>query len=695
MAAVVMNSSQEPPDSWPHLAGGGDLGSLIRAFDWAKTPVGSPDSWSMALRSMVRLLLTSNHPMLIFWGAEHTCIYNDAYARAMGSERHPSGLGAPARLVWAEIWDVIAPQVELVMSGRGSTWSEEQLVPLTRHGRLEDAYWTYGYSPIHDETAPSSIGGVFVICTDVTEQVTTRLRLQESEQSQRRALLAMQAILDHSMDIIATLDREGTIVQVSRSATRLLTFDESHLLGRRLTALIHPDDLDSATAKLAAISAGEAPSVEFECRVIRFDGTFLPVLWSAAWVETEHHIYAVGRDLTDRIESERRLRHANRMETVGRLTGGIAHDFNNLLAIILGNAELLVEMLAHDATTRSLAELISQAAERGASLVSRLMSYAQRQRLDSSVVDLGNVLRDLVPRLERRLGTTTTLELRTAADLWPVSVDAPQFENTVDDLVTNGRDAMSAGGHLVVTCDQVVVDSSDKARQRFGLVGSRADIDPGDYVQVSVTDTGKGMTDEVLANAFEPFYTTKDIGHGTGLGLSMVLGFIQQSQGRVGVITRPGHGTTVNLLLPRSRSAARPLTKPVEPPKVTTSAPSSILVVDDEEVMRKHVAAHLARLGYVVQTAKDAEEALSVIGSGAQFDLLFTDVIMPGGMNGRELVDEVRKTRPLIKVLYTSGYTAEALASRDGEAVSADLLLTKPYKKQELIAKVKAALERA
>jgi PAS domain S-box-containing protein len=642
----------------------------------------------------MRLVLTSNQPMFVFWGPKHLCLYNDAYRRTMGPERHPSALGAPGREVWGEIWDVVGPQVELVLSGCGATWHEEQLVPVTRHGQVEDVYWTYGYSPIHDESAPNFIGGVLVITADVTEQVTTRLRLQQSEASQRRALLAMQAILDNSMDIIATLDRDGTILQVSRSVTRLLNFQEKDLLGRRLTALVHPDDLASAAAKLAALSSGEATSTEFETRVIRFDGTFLPVLWSVAWVEHEHNIYAVGRDLTERIESERRLRHANRMETVGRLTGGIAHDFNNLLAIILGNAELLVEMLAHDPTTRSQAELISQAAERGASLVSRLLSYAQRQRLDSAVVDLGTVLPNLVPRLERHLNGTTTLELRIAEGTWPVSVDVPQLENTLDDLVTNGRDAMSAGGHLVVTCDHASIESAKDAKQRFGLVGSKTDIEAGDYVQVSVTDTGKGMTDEVLANAFEPFYTTKDIGHGTGLGLSMVLGFIRQSHGHVGVITRPGHGTTVHLLLPRSRRAALAPSQPVELPPAEASAPSSILVVDDEEVMRKHVAAHLARLGYLVQTAKDAEEALNVIGNGVPVDLLFTDVIMPGGMNGRQLVDEVRKTKPSIKVLYTSGYTAEALASRDGEDVSADLLLTKPYKKQELIAKVKAALER-
>ncbi len=689
-----MNSPSVAPTTLTHLEGGGELGGLMRAFDWSKTSLGAAESWPANLRTVVRLILTSNHPMFVFWGPELLCLYNDAYRQTMGPERHPSALGAPGCEVWSEIWGFLEAQIELVMSGRGATSQEEQLIPVTRHGQVEDVYWTYGYSPIHDDTAPNSVGGVLIICNDVTKRVTTRLRLEESERSQRRALLAMQAILDYSMDIIATLDRDGTFLQVSRSVMRLLTFSESDLLGRRLTALIHPDDLESATTKLAAISAGEATSVEFECRVIRFDGTFLPVLWSVAWVEAEHQIYAVGRDLTERIESERRLRHANRMETVGRLTGGIAHDFNNLLAIILGNAELLVELLAHDPATRSQAELISQAAERGASLVSRLLSYAQRQRLDSNIVDLGAVLRDLVPRLERRLGGSTTLELRIADGAWPVSVDVPQFENTLDDLVTNGRDAMSAGGHLVVTCDHVVIESSKTAKALFGLVGSRTDLEPGDYVQVSVTDTGKGMSDEVLANAFEPFYTTKDIGHGTGLGLSMVLGFIRQSRGHVGVITRPGHGTTVHLLLPRSPSGPLAPSKSAEHPLVVASAPSSILIVDDEEVMRKHVAAHLARLGYVVQTAKDAEDALTVLGTGVAVDLLFTDVIMPGGMNGRELVDEVRKTRPGIKVLYTSGYTAEALASRSGQEVSADLLLTKPYKKQELIAKVKAALER-
>ncbi len=405
-------------------------------------------------------------------------------------------------------------------------------------------------------------------------------------------------------------------------------------------------------------------------------------------------ILVVGHDVTA-------LKRAQRMEAAVRLASGIAHDFNNLLAIIVGNVELLIEHLEADTYGRSLAQLISSAADRGTTLVSRLLAYSQRQRLDNRVVELGAVLEAMAPALRHLLGTNGTLTLEVARGLWPVRVDPAQIEIALVDLATNARDAMRRGGRLVLRADNVSISPNGEAAAQMGAPAGHAPLRGGDYVRIVVVDDGSGMMPEVLASAFEPFFTTKDFGHGAGLGLSMVQGFIEQSEGHVGVVSEPGRGTTVTLLLPRApapaiarSSAASSGGAPSDttPPPTSNATRAHILVVDDEATMRRHVLTLLTRLGYDATVAATAEEALERMRAGERFDLLITDVIMPGGMNGRELADAACKLQADLRVLYTSGYPAEVLAERDGFAVEARHFLTKPYRKQELQARVEALL---
>lgn len=693
-----MNQPVPPPPTNPavpiFLAHPGDVTASLVAFDWTGHPLGPPEAWPLGLKSAVHLILSSRQPMCVLWGPEHHCFHNDAFEALVGPEqRHTPGRSGAE--VHAEIWHALGPHVEKVLRGEGGTWLEEQSVVLSRDGRPNALSLDYGCLPLLEMTANLEVGGVLVTLHDVTERVRARELDREVEEAQAKALHAIEAILEHSLDIILTMDSDLRIAQVSRSGEAAFGCSRETLLGRPFAEIVAPEERAALLAELASIVRGE--SLEgFETRVLRAEGSAVPVQWSATWVEAERKIFCVGRDLTERMDIERRLRSAQRMEAIGRLSGRIAHDFNNILAVVLGNSELLVELLAGDEVMRPLAELVTQAAERGATLVSRLLAYSQRQHLERHRLEPGSFLDSIAQRLTRTLPPKVALELRCDPGAWPSLVDISQLETSLEDLVSNAVDAMPEGGRVTIYCDNFSTDREATLREALGLVGSRHEVTPGEYLRITVEDEGVGMTPEVLNSAFEPFFTTKDVNKGTGLGLSMVLGFIRQSEGHVGVVSRPGRGTRVTLLLPRLFEASVPPTSQREtrPGKPVESATiRRILVVEDEAAMRKHVVAQLTKAGYEVLGAADAREALAILESGEHIDLLFTDLLMPGGLNGRQLADIARKREPTLKVLYTSGYTAESLAGRTGGEVEADLLLTKPYRKSDLLERVKNALD--
>ncbi len=380
--------------------------------------------------------------------------------------------------------------------------------------------------------------------------------------------------------------------------------------------------------------------------------------------------------------AEKRLVEAQRIEALGHLTGGIAHDFNNLLTAILLNADVLVSLA--DDKTRPLAESLRTAAERGADLTRRLLVVGRRQMLEPHPTDVRDLLSKMESPIRRTLGEQVEIWFKHPGSLWSAKVDPNQLENAVLNLALNARDAMPNGGRLIVETANADIGAEDAARD--------PEIKPGRYVMISVSDTGTGMPPEVVARAFEPFFTTKDVGKGTGLGLSMVHGFVTQSGGHVRIASKAGAGTEVRLYVPRSETASVTASAA---PALAADLPAgseTILFVEDDPMVRKHTGMQIVGLGYAVVVAENATEALSLVENGCVPDLLFTDVVMPGGMNGRQLAMRLRERWPRLRVLYTSGYAAGALTI-DGEAVPAKYMLGKPYRRRDLAAKLRDVLD--
>ena len=450
---------------------------------------------------------------------------------------------------------------------------------------------------------------------------------------------------------------------------------------------LHPEDRDRVLTAQKDLLEGRLASMHETYRFRCADGT---------WATVEDHAFlirdAAGRpirllgsmnNVTERMHLEDRLRQSQKLEAVGQLTGGIAHDFNNLLTIILGNAEALEDAVAKDHALRPQVEMINVAADRGAELTRRLLAFSRRQTLAPRSLDINALLSDMAPLLRRTLGEHVRVEIVTSPDLWPTEVDAGQLEAAILNLALNARDAMGAGGSLTIETANAPLDDDYAATE--------VEVEAGNYVVVVVTDTGHGMTQETVARAFEPFFTTKEVGKGSGLGLSMVFGFVKQSGGHVRIYSEPGEGTAVKLYFPR---AARPATetRPKPAARHAVGGTETILVVEDEALVREHVVAQLRALGYRVLAANDGPEALSLLQGGAAVDLLFTDVVMPGGIGGRDLAERAGLLRPGLKVLFTSGYT-ETSVFHQGRLQPGVDLLSKPYRRDVLAAKVRKVLD--
>ena len=382
---------------------------------------------------------------------------------------------------------------------------------------------------------------------------------------------------------------------------------------------------------------------------------------------------------------DRQLRQSQKMEAVGQLTGGVAHDFNNLLTVILGNAELMAEAVRDRPQLAKMVEMTARAAERGAELTQRLLAFSRRQPLDPRPVDVNRLVAGMDPMLRRTLGEHVEIERVQGAGLWTAMVDPGQLENAILNLSLNARDAMPNGGRLTIETANAHLDAAYAA--------SQGEVEPGQYVMVAVSDTGTGMDAATMERAFEPFFTTKDVGKGSGLGLSMVYGFAKQSRGHVRLYSEPGQGTTVKLYLPRADGADQPGAR-ASAAAAPARGSGRILLVEDDDLVRENAAGQLAGLGYEVVVAKSGPEAFAVLEKDGAFDLLFTDIVMPGGMNGRELAERARALRPGLPVLFTSGYTENAIVHH-GRLDRGVELLAKPYRLQDLAAKVRAVLERA
>jgi signal transduction histidine kinase len=380
--------------------------------------------------------------------------------------------------------------------------------------------------------------------------------------------------------------------------------------------------------------------------------------------------------------NEAQVRQAQKMEAIGQLTGGVAHDFNNILTVITGTVEILGDAVKDRPQLAQIANLISTAAARGADLTRHLLAFARRQPLQPRSIDVNGLVIDAARLLRPTLGEQIEIESMLAHDSAPALIDPSQLSTAILNLALNARDAMPNGGKLTLETKNVVLDEN--------YAGMNSEVTPGNYVMIAVSDSGVGIPANLLEKVFEPFYTTKDIGKGSGLGLSMVYGFVKQSNGHIKIYSEEGHGTTVKLYLPQALGTADALPADAGIAKFERGD-ESILIVEDDALVREYVVTQISRLGYDTLAAGNAAEALAIIDGGEHIDLLFTDVIMPGGMNGRQLAIEARKRRPGLRVLYTSGYTENAIVHH-GRLDAGVLLLTKPYVSSDLAQMIRAAL---
>ncbi|WP_319797319.1 PAS domain-containing sensor histidine kinase [Nitrobacter sp.] len=913
------------------LAGGGEVGDLTRRFDWAATSVGAPETWPQSLRTAVCIILNSSHPMFIWWGPDLIQFYNDACRQTMGPEQHPRALGRKGRECWVESWDIIGPQIEHVMAGRGATWHEDQLVPVTRHGRLEQVYWTYGFSPIHDERG---VGGVLAVCRDVTREHLAKIALQEREtelarvqaigrigglevdlrtghrsrkspeylkihglppeavhenhedwlrrvhpddravaegqfidavrggdreyavryriirpndgetrwisarsvierdadgnavrlfgahidvtdqveaerairQREEEFRTLAEALPHHvwtatpngsfnwfnprvydyvgarpgefgakhwdkvvhpddasaalaawtravssgepyeiefrlrradgsyrwfltravpardedgritrwigtntdvhdqkriagelaelnatladrvekktrerdriwnvSQDLLLVTDHDGIWRSVNPAWTRTLGWSEDELLERTAEWIEHPEDIVKTRVEVRRLARGKA-TMRFENRLRHKNGTYRWLSWTA--VPDQDLIYAVARDVTaEKAAAERlraaedALRQSQKMEAVGQLTGGIAHDFNNLLTGIVGSMDLMRTRLGQGRTD-SVGRYIEAAmasANRAAALTHRLLAFARRQPLVPKPVDANQLILSLEDLLRRSIGETINLQILSSERLWPTLCDPNQLESALLNLAINARDAMPGGGKLTIATANTTVRADD--------TGSSA-MPPGDYVCISVADTGTGMTADVAERAFDPFFTTKPIGQGTGLGLSMIYGFIRQSNGHISLDTMPGRGTSIRLYLPRHNGVPEVDQVPVNRDRISATG-ETVLVVEDEPVVRGIIVEMLHDQGYRTREAPDGAAGLRILQLDKPVDLLLTDIGLPG-MNGRQLADQARKLRPNLKILFMTGY-AENAANAEGFLQPGMDMITKPF----------------
>ena len=481
-------------------------------------------------------------------------------------------------------------------------------------------------------------------------------------------------------------DLEGRFLKANAALCTMTGYSEDELLGMNFQKITHPDDLEADLGFVQQMIDGEIPSFQMEKRYIRKDGTIVPILLSVALVRDSEGrpLYTVSQilDLTQQKEMDQKLFQAQKMEAIGQLTGGLAHDFNNLLAIILGNLQLLDKTLAGNDAALVRTGNAMDAAHRGAQLTQRLLAYSRRQILKGEVCNPNDHIHDMQELLSGSIGEAITMETQLSDDSWLVNVDSNQFETAILNLALNARDAMPDGGRLIIKTENVTLGAD--------YTGAHPDVEPGQYVAISVTDTGFGMPEDVVAQVFEPFFTTKDVGVGTGLGLSMVFGFSKQSLGHIDLQSTEGQGTTVTMYLPReiNEHSADRLKRSTERGD-DPGGSETVLVVEDNDGVRDVSVSMLDQLGYTIVQAKSGVEALNVLSERDDIALVFTDIVMPEHVSGSELAAKALEIQPDMAFVFTSGFVDGAAMPQ----IQGTAFLSKPFSISDLANAIRDALD--
>jgi PAS domain S-box-containing protein len=520
----------------------------------------------------------------------------------------------------------------------------------------------------------------FFVGRDMTESRLAQETLRESEQLAR-------GIVDTALDAFVQMDESGTISDWNSQAEKIFGWSRGEALGRSLGELIIPEihraAHKSGLQRFLRTGEGSVLGRRLEIEARRRDGKEIKVELSITALRRRNGVVFNGfvRDLTDKIAAEDRIRQAEKMEAVGQLTGGVAHDFNNILTVITGTIEILAEAVENDPQLAAITKMIDEAAARGADLTQHLLAFARKQPLQPRETDLNTLIIETAKLLRPTLGERIEIESVFEDEACLANVDPNQLATAILNLAINARDAMPDGGKLILETASAVLDENYASRH--------SEVRPGRYALLAVSDTGTGIPAAILDKVFNPFFTSKEPGKGTGLGLSMVYGFVKQSAGHIKIYSEEGHGTTIKIYLPPGTGASLAPEAAIAP--AIQGGHETILVVEDDKLVREYVLTQLRSLGYVTLDAANGAEALAIIAAGNQFDLLFTDVIMPGAMNGRQLATEVQKSKPGLKVLFTSGYTENAIIHH-GRLDTGVLLLAKPYRKSDMAGMIRKAL---
>ncbi|WP_246692775.1 PAS domain-containing protein [Methylobacterium sp. WL64] len=620
----------------------------------------------------------------------------DGYLYWFNEQAYAYAGTAPGTMDGTTAWGRIVHPDDLPAAGEAWTRALASGTVYETEFRIRRADGAYRWFLVRAEPVRSPDGALVQWVgtnTDIDERRRQSVELAELNATLERRVEERTRERDRtwkvSQDLMVVIDGVGTFKAVSPAATRILGRRPGEMIGRTVFDFIHPDDIALTVAALTEAVGAEIARVENRYR--HEDESYRWLSWTAA--PEGELVYATGRNVTAEkvqaealLRAEEQLRQSQKMEAVGQLTGGLAHDFNNLLAGISGSLELLQTRMAQGRLT-DLDRYINAAqgaSKRAAALTHRLLAFSRRQTLDPKPTDVNKLVGGMEDLVRRTVGPAVHVEVVGAPDLWPALIDPPQLENALLNLCINARDAMPDGGRITIeTANKWLDDRGAKER----------DLPPGQYLSLCVSDTGTGMTPDVIERAFDPFFTTKPIGQGTGFGLSMIYGFVRQSGGHVRIYSEMDEGTTMCLYLPRhygEAEAADALGSLSDAPRAENG--QTVLVVDDEPTVRMLVTEVLEDLGYTAIEAADGPAGLKVLRSNVRIDLLVTDVGLPGGMNGRQVADAARVTRPSLKVLFITGYAENAVVG-NGHLDPGMAVLTKPFVMEALASRIRELIE--
>jgi PAS domain S-box-containing protein len=664
------------------LDGGGAMGALMRAHDWSESPLGPPESWPLPLRTVVGLLLQSRFPMFVAWGDALGFLYNDPYAEILGA-KHPRALGGRFHDIWSEIWPDISPLIDAALAGQ-AIYREDLPLVMNRKGYDEQTWFTFSYSPLRDENG--RVAGMFCAVSETTRRVLAERALRDLNETLERRVdeaLAqrklMADIVEGTNAFVQVVDLDYRWLAINRAAANEFEriFGIRPKVGDSMVQLLasQPEQQAAVKAVWSRALGGEEFVEIGEFGDPARDRRFYEMRYNTLRGDNGVRIgaYQFVYDVTERLRDQERLkkaeealRQSQKLEAIGRLTGGVAHDFNNLLAVFANGLQLLERNVTPEQRLRVRAGM-RRAVARGTGLTHQLLAFTRRRAFNPESIDLAAHFRGMREMLERSLPGETRVEMTFGAELWPVEIDVGEFELAMLNLLANARDAMPGGGTITIDARNL------KEAADNGL--------PTDFVQLSVADTGGGMPPEVLDRAFEPFFTTKEVGKGSGLGLPQVYGFAQQSGGRLRIDSRVQAGTVVTLLLPRSLQKPAALVDASSAPPVRGDGSGrQVLLVEDDVEVAALTREMLSYLGFNVTHAASPVAALGALADARSIDIVFSDIMMPGGISGLELAREIRRRRPGLPIVLTTGYSEAAAGMNNAEF----RLLLKPYSLEAL-----------